>query len=254
MEGSGRELVDYVDRSLQEEEEFHFLRFEFLQRLNIAQLQLDLVRLKSNIRRSNVLSNEDKQTLHTKLRDYATAIRDYKELRNKRSVPKKEMRKRRLLLQRYFASHGLGVDDFHSHYSYFSEDVDAHAKIDPLRQALMRRLPTWFTFSQHEKAERKKEYSEGKRPKEVSAPVDRLARFLIAFTGGSFLIVPMVIMSLDPSQTKSLITVSLAVLLFILLLSFGIRVSNVETLVATATYAAVLVVFVGTSSGNTGGQ
>jgi hypothetical protein len=35
---------------------------------------------------------------------------------------------------------------------------------------------------------------------------------------------------------------------FSLVLSLGIRVSNVETLVATATYAAVLVVFVGTSS------
>jgi hypothetical protein len=31
-------------------------------------------------------------------------------------------------------------------------------------------------------------------------------------------------------------------------LSFGVKTTNVETLVATATYSAVLVVFVGTNS------
>jgi hypothetical protein len=46
----------------------------------------------------------------------------------------------------------------------------------------------------------------------------------------------MLIMAINPDRTKSLVTVSLAVLSFILLLTFGIRVSNVGTLVATATY------------------
>lgn len=64
----------------------------------------------------------------------------------------------------------------------------------------------------------------------------------------------MVIMILNPSETKSVVTVSMAVVIFALVLSFGIKVSNVETLVSTATYAAVLVVFVGTSSGGGGGN
>lgn len=102
------------------------------------------------------------------------------------------MRRRKLLLQGYFQSPGADFKDaFHSHYAFF-EDSEANAKIDPLRQALMRYLPPWFTYSHEEKAERSKEYGEGKLPKAVSAPVDRLARFLIALTGGSFLIVPMV--------------------------------------------------------------
>ena len=86
-------------------------------------------------------------------------------------------------------------------------------------------------------------------PQNVSPFVDKLTRFIIAFTGGAALVVPMLIMSL-PSihRTKSLITVSLAVTLFAAMMSVGIRASNSETLVATATYAAVLVVFVGTSS------
>ena len=56
-------------------------------------------------------------------------------------------------------------------------------------------------------------------------------------------------MSLPSVQrTKSLITVSLAVTLFAAMMSIAMRASNTETLVATATYAAVLIVFVGTSN------
>ena len=83
----------------------------------------------------------------------------------------------------------------------------------------------------------------------VSQFVDRLVRFSVSILGGTFLVVPMLIMAIDSSQTKSLATVSVSVIVFALLLSFAIRLSNVETLVSTATYAAVLVVFVGTSVG-----
>lgn len=42
-------------------------------------------------------------------------------------------------------------------------------------------------------------------------------------------------MALSPLQTKSPLTVSVAVIVFLLVLPFGVRVSNTETLVATAT-------------------
>lgn len=58
--------------------------------------------------------------------------------------------------------------------------------------------------------------------------------------------------ALRPSETKSLVTVSVAVVVFSLILAFGIRGSNVETLVSTATHAALLVVSAGTSSGGSG--
>ena len=93
------------------------------------------------------------------------------------------------------------------------------------------------------------EYLHGLPPQTVSPFVDKLTRFIIAFTGGAALVVPMLIMRLpSTNQTKSLITVSVAVTLFASMMSMGIRASNSETLIATATYAAVLVVFVGTSS------
>lgn len=82
----------------------------------------------------------------------------------------------------------------------------------------------------------------------ISPFVDKLARFIVAFIGGVSLVVPMLIMCLPTAnRTKRLITVSLAVTIFAALMSLGIRATNPETLVATATYAAVLVVFVGTS-------
>lgn len=117
----------------------------------------------------------------------------------------------------------------------------------------MRRLPARFTFSSEERRHRKQEYLSGKAaPHEVNALVDRAVRFAVAIAGGLFLVVPMLVMALDASRGKSLVTVSASVVLFALVLSFGVRVTNLETLVSTATYAAVLVVFVGTSTGNTG--
>jgi len=263
-----RNLIEYVGRSLESEEEFHFLRFEFLQRLNIVQQEVDLVRTKSRFQREGNVSEEDLAGLKAKLEDYskqsylepprtlddntiqATAIRNYQYLRSKKGLEKNEMRNRKRLMQRFFQSQNDFNDPFHSHYSYFH---DADEDVDPFRASLMRYLPARLAYSHEERLERKKEYIEKKTPKKVSAFVDRLVRFIMAFTGGVFLIVPMIIMVVhQSSQTKSLVTVAVAVTLFALILSFGIRVSNVETLVSTATYAAVLVVFVGTSSSGSG--
>jgi hypothetical protein len=115
----------------------------------------------------------------------------------------------------------------------------------------MDNLPAWLTYSRDERAARRREFAEGKSPKEVSAFVDRLCRFMTATVGGIFLIGPVLIMANDPSTKKSLITISASVLLFIAVLTFGIRVTTIEALVSTATYAAVLVVFLGSSTDNT---
>jgi hypothetical protein len=49
----------------------------------------------------------------------------------------------------------------------------------------------------------------------------------------------MLITSFDASRAKSLITISMAVVLFALSLSLGFGTDNKDTLTATATYAAV---------------
>lgn len=201
----------------------------------------------------------------------ANAIRDYQYLQDKKHLDKIEQLNRKLRLHKYFYSAADISDPWESHYSYFQDEHHHRsAAIDPLREILMHYLPSRLTFSHKERQARFKEYSEGLPPKNVSGFVDRLARFVVAIAGGVFIVpsrIPsfplnrygvhigiligelVIIMTLKPSETKSLITVSVAVVVFALILSFGIRVSNVETLVSTATYAAVLVVFVGTSGG-----
>ena len=128
------------------------------------------------------------------------------------------------MLQAFFQPRFGSGDVFWSHYAYYDEGTP---RIDPFRAFLMRKLPVYFTYSEDERSARGLEYDEGKEPKDVSSFVDHLARFLIAITGGLFLIVPMLIMAIEASQKKSLITVSLAVFLFALALSFGVRSSNV---------------------------
>jgi hypothetical protein len=83
-------------------------------------------------------------------------------------------------------------------------------------------------------------------PEDYSKFVDVLARFVIGTAGGCALIVPMVVMVLDASLTKSLVTTSVALVLFALVLGLVFETSNKDTITATATYAAVLAVFVGT--------
>lgn len=120
---------------------------------------------------------------------------------------------------------------------------------DPIRNFLKARLSRRLTYTKEEMDTRIDEYLGGLPPQNVSPFVDKLARFIIAFTGGAALVVPMLIMSLPSiDKTKSLVTVSLAVTLFAAMMSLAMRANNTETLVATATYAAVLIVFVGTSS------
>ena len=74
-------------------------------------------------------------------------------------------------------------------------------------------------------------------------------RIIMAMFGGVALITPMLIMTLHPSTNVSLITTSLATFIFALILAFGATESaGKDVLAATAAYAAVLVVFVGTNS------
>ncbi|KAK3382572.1 hypothetical protein B0T24DRAFT_645259 [Lasiosphaeria ovina] len=212
-----KHFVQYVNRSLEEGEDFHFLLFEFLQRLDLTQLQVRLVRLKSRIQKNGEASKRDLKTLESILAIYATANKDYRYLCSQKILDRSETRRRKLLLQRFFQSEHNFNDPFQSHFVFFKGDSK---KIDPIRRA---------------------------GPLRVSQFVNRLVRFIIAMTGGVFLVVPMIIMVLGPSQIESLVTVSTSVAFLSLILSFVVRVSNVETLISTATYAAVLVVFLSLS-------
>jgi hypothetical protein len=139
----------------------------------------------------------------------------------------------------------LAGDPFHSRYcTSFSQLPIAS---DSLRVLLKRYMPRRFTYTKVERAQRTDEYLAGKSPLAISPTVDRSARFIVAFVGGAALIVPVLIMSFHATKANKLTTLSVAVLLFAIAMAVVFRATNAETLVAIATYAAVLVVFVGTS-------
>jgi hypothetical protein len=134
------------------------------------------------------------------------------------------------------------------YWSFKGPSRSPQAPPDGLRMFLKAVLPKRLAYSK-ERSQSNVKNMFGKPPKEVSPFVDKLATFFIAFAGGVALIVPMVIMILNPSQAKSLITVSAAVILFAVVIAFTFNVSYMDTVTATTAYAAVLVVFVGVGNG-----
>lgn len=81
-----------------------------------------------------------------------------------------------------------------------------------------------------------------------AAKAERLVvRFLMATVGGLALIVPVLVMSFFPGRNVSLVTTSVAMLLFAAGITLMTKLTPDQVLGATAAYAAVLVVFVGTS-------
>ena len=71
----------------------------------------------------------------------------------------------------------------------------------------------------------------------------------MALFGGIALLGPVLVMALHPGRTIALVTVSIAIVLFAFVLAFMAKnMPGKDILAATAAYAAVLVVFVGTSS------
>lgn len=64
------DLFKYVSDSIDEEETFHFLGFEFLHRLNIVQIQNDIIRAREEIFR-NRSAGADGEKLKKLLADYS---------------------------------------------------------------------------------------------------------------------------------------------------------------------------------------
>lgn len=71
----------------------------------------------------------------------------------------------------------------------------------------------------------------------------------MAVTGGAFLIAPMLVMVLHPGLVTSLVTTSACVFAFGLVMAIFLK-APFDVLSATAAYAAVMVVFIGTGTGS----
>jgi VIT1/CCC1 family predicted Fe2+/Mn2+ transporter len=82
-------------------------------------------------------------------------------------------------------------------------------------------------------------------PAHVSKIADKLASVVVAFIGGAFLLAPMYNLTYVQDQKYQLVSVVLWVLFFGISLALSSKATNQELLLATAAYAAVLVVFLG---------
>lgn len=180
----------------------------------------------------------------------ANALRNYNYVHSAPRLDPETTAVRKQRLKRHFRSittsyrHTL---PFESHY-YYLHDNAKHPESDFLRDKLRHWLPPRLSYSTQERHHRRQEFEDGKPPAEVSPLVDNIVRLAVALVSVVVLVAPMCIMVLNPSPVKSLITSAVSMVIFACALSFAIKTSNINVLVATATYSAVLVVFVGTSS------
>ncbi|KAL9033811.1 MAG: hypothetical protein Q9180_005751 [Flavoplaca navasiana] len=132
---------------------------------------------------------------------------------------------------------------------------DREERTERIRQEPIVRFPEESTGSDPEELPyvsgmTKRDYLRSERRERLARKFGMRNRFVAAVLGGLSLIAPMLIMAIKPSQVKTLCTSSVAVLLFSLGLAWKSS-ARTETLFATtATYAAVMVVFVGVNSNN----
>ena len=82
----------------------------------------------------------------------------------------------------------------------------------------------------------------------LEGSIDKMARIIIAYMGGTILVLPLIMMTLFTSVAARLSIACSCVAVFSVLIGFFTKASNQEVLGATAAYTAVLVVFVGASS------
>lgn len=78
---------------------------------------------------------------------------------------------------------------------------------------------------------------------------DVVWRVLVALAANIFIVVPMVVLSLQSSKRTQLITVSIWIVVFSFLASIFFKASNQATVAVIAAYAAVLSVFISNGSG-----
>jgi hypothetical protein len=96
------------------------------------------------------------------------------------------------------------------------------------------------------------EHKKGFQPRVTSLPIQIIGSTIVALFAGACIIAPMVFMSIRPDHSRNLLIVSVSVILFGFFLAAVVQIKSKEIFLATATYAAVLVVFVGSSGSSVG--
>ena len=99
-------------------------------------------------------------------------------------------------------------------------------------------VPDAYSVETELEANRRRTYQNTTRLAEI------ITRFVVAILASAFLVVPLVVLSHQSNQESHLITVSVSIVVFSILVSMVSKASNEQTMAASAGYAAVLVVFI----------
>ncbi|KAI1392845.1 uncharacterized protein F4822DRAFT_392380 [Hypoxylon trugodes] len=240
--------------------------FSHLHTMNILTLFNELSGLDAEMRQSQRATPEQAPLLRILLHQYTNAIRDFKYIMT--LSPLEDHQRDSLVtwmesnFEKFVLPHAenrssnkdqrenaIGGGENHPFDTKYRTLRDAPTqKKDPLRDTLLRvvhGINPSLAWSTEEITIRHADWSDKKPPLLYSPFIDKLARFLMGFASGCFLVVPMIIMIFNHSVVKSVVVVCVAVPLFALTLALFFQATNTETFTATAGYAAVLVVFVG---------
>lgn len=120
---------------------------------------------------------------------------------------------------------------------------------DLLMSFINRHLPKKLAWSRSERRRRQQDYNNNEKPLEYSTETRFLASVVITFMAASWLIVPIVIMTIPQTVSRAwdLSTMSIAIVLFggFAAVVAGPQSSTKDVIAATAAYTAVLVIFYG---------
>ncbi|KIM96549.1 hypothetical protein OIDMADRAFT_148366 [Oidiodendron maius Zn] len=195
-----------------------------LQWINLLHLQRDLLREYKQITDCGDTSEEQLHRIRKLVAEYSSALQAYEVMSQREVAPKNEPP---LIYSVLFP----GLAELNNKRSY------------PLS---FRKLAK----SKHALSDMKESTEQALREQQERTIwiIETRTRFVMAIIGGLMLIIPMLIMTLVPSRLTSILTVSISVLIFSILVAIASTAKPQEVLGATAAYAAVLVVFVGTSA------
>jgi hypothetical protein len=144
--------------------------------------------------------------------------------------------------------HGFNVHEMHK-TRLVRVDLGARTRQDPFQRQLHKCLRSFRYWNLSRKSQSNGEglgsaaSGHGWSYQNTILIAEVAGRFITATITGTFLIVPLVILSHQSRKNTQLVTVSICLVCFSSLVSVMLRASNMEVMVVSAAYAAVLSVF-----------
>jgi hypothetical protein len=145
-----------------------------------------------------------------------------------------------------WADEGAGV-------AYMLPEGTSSSTSHKLNTFLNRILPHRWTWKKAERKARPFDHARDLNheldcgPRETSTPVTIIGSTIVALSAAAAIIAPIVFMSYRPDHSKNLLTASVALIVVSFFLAAVVRMGSRDIFLVIGPYAAVLVVYIGTS-------